>query len=687
MLNTITRRAFLRGASAASAAGVAIAVSPGLANAAIRVRHRRLFARPAPSPLNPARTLKYVNKLVNPLGDAPIQVLKPGPGATLTMSIQQTSQSLGLNTAYGLIKLPPTTVWGYKLKASSGVTVAANPATNVATYPGPTIEVMRGTKIDVTFENGLTGVGFPRNVPVDTTLDWANPGALNGTMPIPVATHLHGSKVYADAANAADGGLGKSDGGPLSWYTAAVGQPNQSGSMYMRTYTYENNQEAGFLWYHDHTLGITRTNVYMGLAGLYILRDANEQVLRTRQGSASGPTLPSYPYEVPLVIQDRMFQTDGSLFYPSSAYPDPAVVAPSPTHMPEFFGDVALVNTQAWPRLDVERRKYRLRFINGSDSRFYELSLQTLVGGRKLPIWVIGNELGLLNQPVRANLPVSPSATDGGSPNAGATDALLLAPADRYDVIVDFSQVPLGSIVILRNTASTPFPAGDPITPGMDQIMAFAVIKPLNRAVPDATINVTGTGAPTVLRGLAPDTPVLPDPGQIAVANTRKLFLFEGTDSFGRLMTMIGRVGPGPDSGNGTLTFRDPVTEKPLVGTSEIWEIYNTTVDAHPIHMHLVDFRILSRQPYTMTTADKPMPNGVTGAYLTEMEPSGPSRPAEPYEAGKKDTVIVYPGEVARVVATFDRPGDYVYHCHIISHEDHEMMRPFKVVTTPAASS
>ena len=683
---TIDRRKLIGGVSALGGS-IALSALPGgkSALAAVSLKSKQSAAlKPIPAlPVdlfNPLLMTKFVKPLINPLGDAPIPVLRFGASGTLNLILRQTTQPLGLEQDGA--GLPPTTLWGYAYGATSGIQSIANRG-SVATFPGPTIEVQRGSSLKVRYVNGFDWVAFPADVPVDTTISWADPGGLGAAAPIPSATHLHGGHV-----NTLPNGY-KSDGGPLGWSTP---RETYTGPLFARNYTYDNMQEAGFLWYHDHALGITRTNVYMGLAGLYFLRDANENWLRFKKPGASGPELPSYPYEVPLVIQDRMFRSNGSLYYPSEVadYPNPdpdtPITAPAITHMPEFFGDTILVNARAWPKLEVEPRKYRFRLLNGSDSRFYELAFWTSDNVR-LPIWVIGTELGFLNVPTRAFLPE-------GSPHAGEPDTLLMAPADRYDIVMDFSGLAPDTSVLLLNTATTPYPGGDDPDPSTTQsIMAFTLTKAFNATVPDAIINLTGAGTPTALRNRASGpgytTPVLQDPATFPVTGKRrKIFLFEGRDTFGRLQTMIGRVGTQGDRNAGTRTFLDPITEKPLINTTEVWEFYNMTGDAHPIHMHLVDFRILSRQPFTATTTARTNSDGAQGAYLdpATIAFTGPARVADPWEAGKKDTVIVYPGEVARVVATFDRLGHYVYHCHILSHEDHEMMRPFQVVSNPLQS-
>lgn len=607
-----TRRRVLGQLGALAAAGTG-AASPW----------RIAWAQPAPELLAGRSLLKFQADLPNPLAPGFLAAADSRGGSGYTLYIREVKQWLGLATAKG--PLPPTTVWGY------------GTATRAATYPGPTFEVQAGQKIRVTFVNALVdaaGNPLPNRMPVDTTLDWANPGAYGGVVPVPAATHLHGGdNAYL------------SDGLPEAWSTPV----GQVGRLYQRDYTYDNDQEAGFLWYHDHALGITRTNVYMGLAGLYFLRDARENALRAAN------VLPSYPHEVPLVLQDRQFTDDGSLYYPASARG-----LPTPTHLPEFFGDVVLVNTQAWPRLAVEQRKYRFRLLNGSDSRFYDLRVVT-PRGTKLPLLVVGNELGLLDAPVTPDL--------GGEP-----DVLPIAPGERYDVVIDFAAVPVGTRLVMTNTARSPYPDGSRVVNGVtDQVMAFDVVS--------ASTSTTATVGPsTVLR-----SEPLPPVAVPADARRRRILMFEGVDAFGRLKTMLGPV-DWIDGLQGTLSFKDPITERPTVGSTEVWEFYNTTVDAHPLHMHLVDFRIVDRQAFSGTVIPKVMSDGTQGAILDpeSIRFTAPPRAPRPHESGRKDTVIVFPGEVARVVATFRRPGEYVYHCHILSHEDHEMMRRYEVVRGPS---
>ena len=569
--------------------------------------------------LDPLSQSKFVNPLPNPL--APNYIYRPtgvdeASGLPLfDVRAQQIVHDAGLRDALGRALL--TKVWAYG-------TAFQPPA-----YPGYSFVVRQGQAVKVRYANKLTHVRYPVDVPVDQTMHWAdprnagNPANRPYTGPVPLVAHQHGGDTMAG-----------SDGVPDAWAT-----PNDeiTGRVFNPLYTYNNRQEATQLWYHDHTVGVTRLNVYMGLAGNYFIRDANEDALR----------LPKYPYEVPLMIQDRQFLENGELFYPSQ---DPAnPLAPNPTHLPEMFGDVVLVNGKAWPVLDVEPRKYRFRIVNGSDSRVYDMRLSN-----NAPFIQIGCDLGMLNEPV-------PLTT------------LSIAPGERADVIVDFARM-RGQTIVITNGANAPYPGGDPVDPlTAGQVMAFRVSRPLS-SVADRPI-------PTYLRPLLGDVrmPNMP-------VRKRKILLFEGTDSRGRLQTMAGIVDPSRPSMDGTLVFDDPITENPQVGDTEVWEFYNTTADAHPIHMHLVDFRILNRQAFTGTISDKTNSDGSVGGRLDPRSivfTEAPRRP-EAEERGKKDTAKMFPGEVTRVIAQFNRPGEYVYHCHILSHEDHEMMRPFYVGRIPS---
>jgi spore coat protein A, manganese oxidase len=307
-----------------------------------------------------------------------------------------------------------------------------------------------------------------------------------------------------------------------------------------------------------------------------------------------------------------------------------------------------MVNGNTWPFQNVEQRRYRFRFLNGCDSRFLILDFSNIPG---VEVWMIGNEGGFLAAPVNMT--------------AINANQLLLGPAERADVIVDFTNVPPGSYVLGNVGPDAPFsglpvdPAdvADPHTTG--QVMQFRVGPAL---APDPT-------TPPQFMTLPPIAP-LP-----AATRTRPLALLEEVSEFfadAPAETVLGTVEGDPNTGTGTWTPRmwsEPITENPAVGATEVWEFYNGTADAHPMHIHEVLFQLVDRQPILVDEANKAL----------QVVPGSQPTPPEPWENGWKDTVIAYPGEVTRVCMNFKTPGQYVWHCHIVSHEDNEMMRPYRV--------
>jgi spore coat protein A len=390
-------------------------------------------------------------------------------------------------------------------------------------------------------------------------------------------------------------------------------------------------------------------------------------------------------YEIPIAIQDRTFAADGSLWYPADRAffeglaPDDLEIpftptlacdgAPSdvpPIWNPEFFGTTMVVNGRTWPYLDVERRRYRFRLLNGCNSRFLYLQF----ADSRIKAWQIGAEGGFLAAPV----PLEASPADG---RIDGTAKILLAPAERADVIVDFSAVPAGSSVLLRNLGPDepfggfPVPAADEETTGL--VMQFRVGP--RRGRDDST---------SPERLVLPAIPAI-DPSargrdlSLNEADSTTVRIQRGDDRivldcdreaevFGPVMATLGTL-----DGEGQpvpLRWMDAITEQPGIGTTETWAFFNFTADAHPIHIHQVQFQVVDRQP--LATID-----GMTTVPATV---DGDPRPPEPWETGFKDTVVAYPGEVTRVQARFDLAGLYVWHCHIVEHEDNEMMRPFRVV-------
>ncbi|MEI8370522.1 MAG: multicopper oxidase domain-containing protein [Planctomycetia bacterium] len=522
-----------------------------------------------------------------------------------------------------------------------------------ASFPAKSIQVRSGTPIQVHWTNNL---GSQDSYLMSQFMDMS-PGMLTPDMMampandgIPTVPHLHGG--HTEAA---------SDGTPNQWFTGALPETPGGKPVIDRgidatkandTFVYANDQRAATLWYHDHAMGFTRTNVYAGLMGMYIVRDEVDTGLKNNPAG-----LPSGAYEIPLAIADRMFTEAGQLYYPHQTDNTGCT-----RMLPEAFGDVMTVNGKAWPVQHVEPRNYRFRMVNASDSRFLDLWLSKDNDPNQAPaakLMQVGSDQGLLSKPA-------------------AMDKLLFGPGERADVVVDFSKFAPGTRIILRNDAATPYSGGDPVDPDTTgQVMEFIVDAPLNKSYPNPALKSTLVPAIKPLVADAPafkvglfemDTmesnPAAPDPG---AAN----------EPFTVITPMLGTLKDGP------LAFSAPVTEKIQVGKTVVWEIYNTTEDVHPVHIHLAAFQVQNRQDFTTSIDVK------TGATI--YTPTGAIQKPQANELGWKDTVLVYPGQMTRVVAKYDRKGDYIWHCHIMSHEESDMMRKFSVVdkltTTPTKSS
>jgi len=588
---------------------------------------------------------------------------------------------------------PPTTVWGYGAVSGQG----RNPLL-IHHAPSLTIEAQWKRPVRIKWINDLTdhnGHYLPHLLPVDQTLHWANPpGGTTGrdirptftetpgpyTGPVPIVTHVHGAVGVGD----------ESDGYAEAWYLPGADNLPQGyateGTWYdffkgkaassygaawgpgFATFQYPNANRASTIWYHDHALGMTRLNVYAGPAGFYLIRggpSGDKAVLDSRTGATAilpGPAPregdkfpPNKTYfEIPIAIQDRAFNADGSLFYPDSreffdgaTASDPGFIPStdlSPIWNPEFFGNMIMVNGNTWPFLNVQQRRYRFRFLNGCQSRFLILDFSNIPG---VEVWQIGNEGGFLAAPVNLT--------------ADNSNQLLMALAERADLIVDFTNVPVGRHVLGNIGPDEPFGGGeppddfdvaDPATTG--QIMAFNVGPVL---APDPTTPPRFLVLPAI-------TP-LPAP-----TATRPLALLEMASEFwdGPAEAMLGNVGN--DGMPEHKMWADPVSENPNVGDTETWEFYNFTADAHPMHVHEIAFEVVNRQGLVTNEEGETVPP----AQLV-----GDPRPPKAWESGFKDTVIAYPGEVTRLRAKFDNPGQYVWHCHIVEHEDNEMMRPYRI--------
>jgi spore coat protein A len=660
-------------------------------------------------------------------------------------------------------------VWGYTPKGN------ATPG-----YLGGVMVAQNDRPVRVRYTNKLPPT---HPLPVDETIPGVSGFAHNRA-----SVHLHGGLVDWT-----------SDGGPYAWFDP-VGNygPSVAGLVkrapgQMELY-YPNQASARLLWYHDHAIGITRQNAYAGIASAYIIRDSVEAAL------INNGIIPAR--EIPLILQDKTF-VDGSdsnyvwgkpgdLWYPyryettsdegncSVAKPGgrwdygpcadpPGAVQqpprlPTPSSVPEFFSDTPVINGAAYPYLTVEPRRYRFRILNGSQARFYnlqlyyanstgtEIDLKALRDGRIVPnpatvkagprMIQIGTETGFLPFPVVLNDPPRPINFDtGAGPTNGNANSytLLMAPGERADVIINFSAVPPGSVLLLYNDAPAPFPGGDtrndyytgdadqsavggaattvpgvgpntrtlmqisvvprvgpPDPPSMDALEREALslntsaTNPLNSPAATGAAPAAATVAPP--SAILPASPILSNRGDVPVRN---LTLNEDFDEFGRLIQLLGTDTVFGKNSQGLQTFGRPYdatpTELPRAGSVEIWRIFNNTGDTHPMHFHLVNVRVLSRRAFTMTLDPwgKLVPTFVKSA-----------RRPDANELGFKETVRMNPGEMTEILIHFDlakvpfevpfsprlRKGygiegyEYVWHCHILEHEEHDMMRPLVVI-------
>jgi len=676
---------------------------------------------------------------------------------------------------------PATTVWSYGPAADPTPKGGVAPATNSQfNYPAYTVESLSNVPVDIRWINDLVdanGNYLPHLLSIDQTVHWANPvmdckdGVARtdcaGTSqmpyagPVPIVTHVHGAHVE-----------GHSDGYPEAWWLPAAknipemyatsgtlfddATGNNPGDRGYADFHYRNDQPATTLWYHDHSLGMTRNNVYAGPAGFWLVRGGQydkvddtktrapwdgvlpgpapvmgEDLVTTNFPASLGGQREKYR-EIPIVIQDRSFDMNGQLFYPKTraffeglTNKDMQIpFAPNsdvlPIWNPEAFFNVIVVNGVSWPELEVAPALYRFRLLNGCNSRFLWLK----VDNPDVEVYQIGAEQGFLSAPVNMNaLDLDGSSKGKGKGKGKGTAQILMALAERADVIVDFRGLDDKTIVNLTNIGPDE-PFGGGIPGGLDPNDTFEPADPATTGqVMRFKVNSALLGAsPTDPGGATPAT----DPANLAlnaepastaaIAATRQVSLNEAESEqvcvladavteeylvpikavdclatvppsgtivvpFGPTEALLGTLasdGTGiPLKWTDTSGFSTPVpvimadgvtvkmvnvTENPIVGDTEVWEIHNFTADAHPIHLHLVRFAVVNRE-----------------------DADGNIRPPEPWETGYKDTVISYPGEITRVKATFDLPGLYVWHCHIVEHEDNEMMRPY-VVSPPGGS-
>lgn len=719
--------------------------------------------------LNPKSIPKYVNELVIP-PEMPKSKsssrYNAGATADYNIALRQFNQQILP------APLPSTTVWSYGraednvgLNFTAPVPLTENKSFN---YPAFTIEAESDIMTHVRWINELVTkpvrcskgnapcIPLPHLLDVDRTLHWANPELLKCmdgsfrtdcrpspsndaailqapyTGPVPMVVHVHGAHVNAE-----------SDGYPEAWWlpqgaTAGYATEGTEYSQYnpgntypgSALYGYENDQPATTLWYHDHTLGMTRLNVYAGPAGFWLVRGGgNDTALDGRFGGVA--TLPGPPprenmdpnfdpevramiRDIPIVIQDRSFNDDGSLWYPASrtdfdGFPGPYIPTNgsdiSAIWNPEAFFNTMVVNGGTWPKFTVAPALYRFRLLNGSNSRFLNLRLEIVnkgaqgLRGTELPFYVVGSEQGFLPNvtmirtgfatplPGNGNIPPEKAILDPFTGLPITDQALLVGPAERYDVIVDFRGLPRGTKIRLFNTGpDSPF-GGFPIARAdlangatTRQVMQFvvddglllpedAVTTPPENLVLEAEAKLLAAEDTRSRRvslneeasltlcfddnGLAiPTDDPLTDPN--CAANHEDA---EVAPKAALLGTVKGGIAQGTIRGTPQL-WADPITQDPNLNDQEVWRIFNFTEDAHPIHLHLVRFNVLGR--FDLATGNKVI---------------GPN----PWEKGYKDTVIAYPGMVTHLRAKFDKRGLYVWHCHILEHEDNEMMLPYRV--------
>jgi FtsP/CotA-like multicopper oxidase with cupredoxin domain len=540
-----------------------------------------------------------------------------------------------VNLTTGLISrnlhrdLPATTLFGYLGGPKDG-----------ESYLGPVIVAQSGRLVTVNYTNGLGKTDYLQ-VFTNGGSSYAqfNPFVTptNPLGEVRILTHLHGAIVAGD-----------DDGNPFA-------TPGAYPSGVMQTAKYPNEQPATLSWYHDHLLGDTRMNVVAGLAGGYLIRDDFD--------TGSNPLLPSGVHELPIVLQDRQLNADGSLLYPV------APSGPTGTNGPwigEYFGTLMLVNGKVWPYLNVEPALYRFRVLNGCNARILNIGISTPNGSKSVPMTIIGAEGGLL--------PLKPTATN----------RLVMAPAERLDVICDFRQF-TGQTLIMKNTN---LPTGVVSSPG-----------PTLKTVMQINVGNTASGGPTTIptslpRNLAVEA--LTGMGPPAVS---------GGSVPGKMITM-NEIGPGTPAWKLNLNARPygDTTEAETVHwkTVEDWYFVNLTPDTHPMHTHLFSFTVMGRYNLDVNgfvaasnTAGALGPNGVSQQDVSTLTPFLKSKllAPDPEETGFKETVKANPGQVTVVRAKFTPPSTvldssgnpteqhYVHHCHIVEHEDNDMME--RVIVQP----
>lgn len=661
----VTRRTFLKGAGAGLVgvglvgAGAAVAV-PALLTSTAQAQEQEQI------PLDPSAVPKFAHDLPIPRVFAPT-VVRDRRGRVI-----RHEYTISTNVTRAQV-LPPgfpqTTVLGY----GGPVLVPGSHRTEtVLTSPGPVINNTRGIPNRLTWRNNLT---VPQFLPVDPVVNWANPHAMeepeapfvsfppgyqDAQVPIPQVTHVHGLVVAPQF-----------DGTHEEWFTAFG---HRGPSYVSNVYQQPNEQPSTQLFFHDHAKGVTRLNVYAGIIGPgYFIRDPNSPL------DGPGSPLPTGKFEIPLLIATRSFFTDGELDFPRVGR-NPFF----PYMEAEDLSQVVVVNGKAYPNLNVKRQQYRFRVLAASHSRFFQFQFD--LDGTFLPYTIIGSDGGYLPAPLEV-------------------DRVTMGITERADILFDFSRFEPGTQIIMRNTMEV---EGE--DPENAQVMRFTVV------------DSEPVAPPALDPGLFPPLPLLvPDAPTRTKALVRFRDLFEDEDT-------------GDELGQVTKTDRTrtidglglsaPVTETPLIGSTELWELVNTNEGEddepdfgfHNIHIHLLEFQVLNRQEidferylqdWFLFNGRRPITRPIvldTSDYLI-----GDPIPPDPIETGWKDTVQARPQMVTRLLVRWApqevpaggvEPGQnlypmdvefppdkdpvtgpgYVWHCHMLNHEDHEMLRPLATV-------
>ncbi|CAM6051120.1 unnamed protein product [Sphagnum compactum] len=560
------------------------------------------------------------------------------------------------------------TLGAYKIKQKLHRDLAPTPlyafgtSRGTATYPGPTLRARAWQESYVRFENHIHHE--EPMFTVDRTVSWANPKRGG----VPTVTHLHGAETESI-----------SDGNPDAWFTAK----GEYGPAYItQNYTYANSQFPTLLWYHDHTYGITRLNILAGLVGLYIIKPGPSRSEEHDQEETPAPYnwLPTKSFEWSLVLADKQFFPNGSINFPN--------IGDSPKNHPnwcsEYYGDTILVNGKIWPYVRVHAQsKYRFRLLNSANARVFVLSLSN----PRVSFVQIGTDGGLLEKPQTVS-------------------SITISPAERVDFILDFSPLPVGSEVVMNNSGPAPYPnATQSLSPVSTKgVMKFIVVQDDSAASQQQRNHDQKHDSPTYShehqqklppvaaagsfmddhQNLAAIPSILrkPDPHMsIKDAHWRTTNMTEIDDDEGN---------PIRDLQNNS-TWKSPLLIVPVVGSTEVWEFINLTPDAHPMHIHLIQFHFLNQQSFNLSLY---LAGGCTFHNRSEFSRSCYTEEAKgplPNQIGWKDTMLAWPGNVTRIVIKWTSqngghfpfnptsgPG-YVWHCHISDHEDNDMLRPFKM--------